>query len=81
MNLDDAEDVRRLRREFVLAHHPDHGGDPVVFMDGLARLNAELRMVQAPPRIVVVRRLPWYRRLAVLPGRRLTRHRNIPRVY
>jgi hypothetical protein len=81
MNLDDAEDVRRLRREFVLAHHPDHGGDPVVFIDGLARLTAELRIAQAPPRIVVVRRLPWHRRLTVLPRRLLTRRRKVPRVY
>lgn len=81
MNRDDEDEMRRLRRKFVVAHHPDHGGDPDAFIAGFARLNEALRMAQAPPRVVVVRRLAWYRRLAVLPRRRLSRHRNVPRVH
>lgn len=32
--------ARQEFREFVRAHHPDRGGDPDVFVAGLARLRA-----------------------------------------
>ena len=33
-------DDRAAFREFVRAHHPDVGGDPAVFAEGLARFRA-----------------------------------------
>jgi hypothetical protein len=30
---------QRARREFIRTHHPDRGGDPAVFVAGLARLD------------------------------------------
>lgn len=30
---------RRVRREFIRAHHPDRGGDPAAFAAGLADLD------------------------------------------
>lgn len=37
------EDVRAELRAFVRAHHPDVGGDPVAFRDGLAAYRARQR--------------------------------------
>lgn len=33
------DELRRARREFVRRHHPDVGGDPAAFADGLARFD------------------------------------------
>jgi len=34
--VDDEQSRRRARREFIRTHHPDRGGDPGAFADGLA---------------------------------------------
>lgn len=56
-------ELRQARRAFVRAHHPDRGGDPLVFAEGLARfdrLTAATSTGAAPtdprPRVVVIRR-------------------------
>lgn len=45
---DDAARWRAEFREFVRTHHPDRGGDPDVFVTGMARFAAE-RPVPGPP--------------------------------
>ena len=39
---DPAPDPRAALRAFVRSHHPDVGGDPVAFREGLAQLRAAL---------------------------------------
>ena len=54
--MDGEQSQRSVRREFIRAHHPDHGGDPVAFAAGLA----ELDQLPAgwPARVVVVADTP-----------------------
>lgn len=71
-------------REFVRTHHPDRGGDPDVFVAGLARFSA--RPEQAPQAarydapIEVVAALPVPVRVAVALIRTLRWHRRQRRV-
>jgi len=54
----DAEQSRRsVRREFIRAHHPDRGGDPVAFAAGLAELD-QFAASSRPARVVVVAHTP-----------------------
>lgn len=41
--------LRRALREFVRRHHPDRGGDPEYFIDGLQRLREQVAAA-GPPR-------------------------------
>jgi len=81
----DVAALRQARREFARTHHPDRGGDAMVFADGLAvfdRLLAgstESRSVRVGP--VVVRHRPrgvsgWIRFVTRIAIRR----RRHPRV-
>jgi len=36
----DSDEQRRALRQFVREHHPDRGGDPAIFAEGLRRLQA-----------------------------------------
>lgn len=57
MTSDRAEgDARRRLRTFVLAHHPDRGGDPEEFMAGLAALRSARSAVTAERPVVYRRR-------------------------
>jgi hypothetical protein len=54
----DGEQSRRsVRREFIRAHHPDRGGDPVAFTAGLAELD-QFAAGSRPARVVVVADTP-----------------------
>ena len=55
---DDERARRRARREFVRGHHPDRGGDPAVFVAGLAALDHP-RVRPARARVVVIPDRPW----------------------
>jgi hypothetical protein len=79
---DRVPDPRAALRAFVRTHHPDVGGDPVAFREGLAQLRAALGPTEragwpaaddprldAPVVAVSDRRLPRLGRL----GRRLAR--------
>ena len=75
----DDPEARAAFREFVRTHHPDVGGDPAEFAEGLARFRAgqsevDDRRYDAPIRFVVNRRGV----AAVLA--RLRRRRRPPRV-
>lgn len=72
---------RRAFRVFVFQHHPDHGGDPDVFISGLAawRRDAGARLGAGPEQRFYRRR----RGLAVPAGwwaDRRARRRRPPRV-
>ncbi|HEX7270281.1 MAG TPA: hypothetical protein VF256_23050, partial [Streptosporangiaceae bacterium] len=59
----DAEQSRRsFRREFIRAHHPDRGGDPVAFAAGLAELDQSAAGWR-PARVVVAADTPLLVRL------------------
>ena len=68
------EDLRRARRTFIRAHHPDRGGDPEQFVAGLARFEP------APIRVVIRPRPTWRSRLAAA-RRRLWPHPTVRRVH
>lgn len=55
--MDGSQSRRRLRREFIRAHHPDRGGDPAAFMTGLAAFD-QLPPDAPPARVVVVADTP-----------------------
>ncbi|MEJ2886886.1 hypothetical protein [Actinomycetospora aeridis] len=78
--VDPHADVRAARRAFVRTHHPDVGGDPVAFREGLAALRAHPApddpRLDAPIVVVPAGRLARLGRF----GRRLTRRRRTARV-
>lgn len=73
---------RAAYRAFVREHHPDRGGDPDVFVEGLARLRAaEVEPVpEEDPRydapVEIVADLPLPVRVAVALIRTVRRHRR-----
>ncbi|KAA9155395.1 hypothetical protein FPZ12_029860 [Amycolatopsis acidicola] len=78
MRPDRPEDEKAEYRRFVRAHHPDVGGDPEVFAEGIRRFQAARDRPAAP--IVFVRRrrgLPGL--IDSLRARHRRRHRP-PRV-
>lgn len=75
----DEREWRRARREFILAHHPDRGGDPAVFAAGLAALGHP-GPPAARPRVVVVPDTPWLVALVIAMARRACWRSAPPRV-
>jgi hypothetical protein len=78
----DAEKRRRVaRREFIRGHHPDRGGDPDVFIAGLAAMDspepAPTPQAAPPPRVVFEDQ-PWPRSAVTVLLRRLRRPRHDP---
>ena len=67
-----ADEVRRRRREFIRAYHPDRGGDPEVFAAGLRAFGAGPGPDPGPlPQVVIIRRRAWLIRQAAGMARRL----------
>jgi hypothetical protein len=63
-------DDRAAFRAWVRVHHPDVGGDPDTFAEGLRRFRTAAGTGGTrPATVVVVRRRPW-------PARRLARWRE-----
>jgi hypothetical protein len=77
--LDDEQSRRRARREFIRAHHPDHGGDPIAFATGLAALDP-LPADRLPARVVVVADTPLLVSALMALMRRFGLRRPPPRV-
>ena len=76
--MDDERTRRSARREFIRAHHPDRGGDPAVFVAGLADYDPVLASPRL--RVVVVARPSRSRRLMAAAARAAGWHRPPPRV-
>ena len=76
------ENQRARRREFIRSHHPDSGGDPLIFISGLDRFDGEPggRSGLHRPRVVVVPHRGWAVRLMAALIRRLRGSRRAPRV-
>ncbi len=76
------EELERRRRAFISVHHPDRGGDPEVFMAGLRRFDAESAQlrVEPLPRVVVLARSTWLKRLITALAKRARPGDRIPRV-
>ena len=76
------QEQRARRREFIRSHHPDSGGDPVIFMAGLDRFDGEPggRSALAASPVVVVPHRAWPVRLMAALIRRLSGSRRAPRV-
>jgi hypothetical protein len=67
MTMPDEEHLRAERRAFIRDHHPDRGGDPDEFIEGLDRLSGSS---QDPSEAVYA-----YRSRRVTPARWLRRMR------
>lgn len=74
--------AERRRREFIRAHHPDRGGDPEVFMEGLRRFDAapEQPGLDPLPRVVVIVRRGWLIRLITALAQLVHPEERVPRV-
>jgi hypothetical protein len=70
---------RSVRREFIRAHHPDRGGDPVAFAAGLAELD-QFAAGSRPARVVVVAHTPLLVSLLTALMHRAGWRRPLPRV-
>ena len=72
MNETQAREIRRRRREFIQAHHPDRGGDADFFAAGLRAFDTgrEPDPGQLPKVVIVVRR-PWLVRLVTVAAWRV----------
>jgi hypothetical protein len=77
--VDDEQSRRRARREFIRAHHPDRGGDPIAFAAGLAELD-QLRAGGPAARVVAVADTPWPVSLLTALMHRTGWRRRPPRV-
>jgi hypothetical protein len=76
-----AREIRRRRREFIRAHHPDRGGDTEFFTAGLRAIEAGREQdLGQPPKVVIIKRRPWLIRLAIAAARRVRYGPRPPRV-
>jgi hypothetical protein len=78
MTVADDPDLRAERRAFIRGHHPDRGGDPDEFIEGLHRLADSPKDPSVPVYAYRSRRMTptrWLRRMrarwAGIPPRRL----------
>jgi hypothetical protein len=79
--MDDDRQRRQTRRQFIATQHPDHGGDPATFAEGLAAFDeAGPAAPDAPPQLVVMADQPWPISLVSRVLQRLSRGRHRPRV-
>ena len=77
--MDGQQRYRRARREFIRAAHPDRGGDPAAFTDGLAELDPA--QVPVPSvRVVLVADRPLLPGLLRRLAGRVSGRRPPPRV-
>ena len=81
MNETQAREIRRRRREFIRAHHPDRGGDADFFAAGLRAFDTggepDPRQL---PKVVIIKRRPWLVRLVTVAARRVCHGPRPPRV-
>jgi hypothetical protein len=81
MNETHARDIRRRRRDFIRAHHPDRGGDTDFFATGLRAFDTGPEQVSGrPPRVVIIKHRPRLVRLIVAVARHIRYGPRPPRV-
>jgi hypothetical protein len=81
MNETQAREIRRRRREFIRAHHPDRGGDTDFFAAGLRAFDTgEEPDPGRLPKVVIVKRRPWLVRLVTGVARCVCHGSTPPRV-
>jgi hypothetical protein len=81
MNEARAHEIRRRRRDFIRAHHPDRGGDTEFFTAGLRAFDAGPEQDPGPlPTVVIIKRRPWLIRLAITAAWRVRDGPTPPRV-
>lgn len=68
------------RRAFIREHHPDRGGDPVVFIAGLTAFDQPPPTCRAGDRVRVIKRRTWPARLLHYATKRLGVTPRTPRV-
>jgi hypothetical protein len=67
-----AREIRRRRRDFIRAHHPDRGGDTDFFTAGLRALDTGWQQDPGQlPKVVIVKRHPWLIRPVIAAARRV----------
>jgi hypothetical protein len=71
MNETQAREIRRRRRDFIRAHHPDRGGDTDFFTAGLRAFDTGGDGTGQLPKVVFIKRSPWLIRLAIVAARRI----------
>jgi hypothetical protein len=72
MNESQAREIRRRRRDFIRAHHPDRGGDTDFFTAGLHTFDTGWEQASGqPPKVVVIKRRPWMSRLVIAAAQRV----------
>ena len=77
--MEDSQFRRRVRREFIRAHHPDRGGDSAAFAAGLAELD-QFAAGRPPARVVVAADTPLLVSLLTALMHRIGWRRPPPRV-
>jgi hypothetical protein len=81
MNDTHAREIRRRRRDFIRAHHPDRGGDTDFIAAGLGAFDTEPEHDPGqPPRVVIIKRQPRLVRLVVVLARHVRCGSRPPRV-
>lgn len=81
MNETKPDESRRRRRDFIRAHHPDQGGDPQAFIEGLRAFGTDPGQDSGLlPRVIIIRRRMWLIRQASAAAHRLRHGPRPPRV-
>jgi hypothetical protein len=81
MNDTQVREIRRRRRDFIRAHHPDRGGDTDFFTAGLRAFDTEREQdFRQLPKVVIIKRRPRLIRLGIAAARRLRYGPTPPRV-
>jgi len=73
------DEVKRRRRDFIFANHPDRGGDVDAFVAGMRLLDEQPSSPESP-RVVVVAHKPWPVKVVIAIARRVRRGKRDPRV-
>ena len=81
MNETQAREIRRRRRDFIQAHHPDRGGDTDFFTAGLRALDTGWEQDSGQlPKVVIIKRRPRLSRLVTAAAQRVRYGPRPPRV-
>lgn len=71
---------RRLRREFIWSHHPDHGGDSASFATGLMQFSERLPARPSKVTVVAVPSRSWQTKVTSCALRLVKKPAKVSRV-